>query len=299
MGKFYDEIPDFLIAWIRQQKMFWVATAPLSRTGHVNVSPKGYDDTFHIANESQVWYEDLTGSGVESISHLQENGRMTILFCAFEGPPRIVRLFGTGTVHEFDTPEYNDLIPVEKRRTGSRSVIVVDVHKVGTSCGFSIPFYTYKADRVFFNKVACMMESVDIKAESEVVIPARRTHATALPSCDQQPPCQATDELPVTDKGLKGFWVKHNKESIDGLPGLVTSFLSRRTFLPVAKDWGEDDLSISTGAKAKIQVKVAKTQATGIAKFVDTKLLLGFTLGVVASGLWANILRDVFRPKLP
>ncbi|KAJ3504594.1 hypothetical protein NLJ89_g7857 [Agrocybe chaxingu] len=279
MGKFYDEIPDFLIAWIKQQKMFWVATAPLAGFGHVNASPKGYDDTFHIVNENQVWYEDLTGSGVESISHLRENGRITILFCAFEGSPRIVRLFGTGTVHEFDTPDYKALIPVEKRHPGTRSAIVVDVHKVGTSCGFSIPFYTYKADRVFFRKVACMMESEDIKAESQIVIPARGTHTTAFPSC------------------LKGFWMKHNKESIDGLPGLLTSFLSRRNSLPVTKDWGEDDLTVSTGPNAKAQVKMAKSASIRVLQLVDAKLLVGFALGVVASGLWVSAVGEVLRSK--
>jgi len=110
MGAFYDEIPSFLVPWINAQKIFWVATAPLSEDGHVNVSPKGFENTMHVvlkevdtdgekkATSNAVWYEDLTGSGVETISHLRENGRITIMFTAFEGPPRIVRLFGTGTV---------------------------------------------------------------------------------------------------------------------------------------------------------------------------------------------------------
>lgn len=103
---------------------------------------------FHIVNPRQVWYEDLTGSGesesvveclswktrpgVETISHLRENGRITVLFNAFEGPPRIARLYGRGTVYEFGTPEYNSFIPAESRKPGSRSVIVVDVYKVST-----------------------------------------------------------------------------------------------------------------------------------------------------------------------
>ena len=120
MGQYYDHIPGFLIPWINAQKIFWVATAPLSESGHVNVSPKGFERTMNVvldesedgqqleagpdgdddrlrkATSSHVWYEDLTGSGVETISHLRENGRITVLFTAFEGPPRIMRLFGTG-----------------------------------------------------------------------------------------------------------------------------------------------------------------------------------------------------------
>jgi hypothetical protein len=120
MGQFFDEIPENIIPWIQKQQMFWVATAPLTPSGHVNVSPKGYDDTFFIIDSHRVWYEDLSGSGMslsskigqtvvldrhtflveckgnETISHLRENGRITIMFNAFEGPPRIVRLFGTG-----------------------------------------------------------------------------------------------------------------------------------------------------------------------------------------------------------
>lgn len=122
MGQFYEEIPTFLVSWIHEQKMFWVATAPLSETAHVNVSPKGFEGTFHIASPTKVWYEDMSGSGtytpllflfrrtsstdyrirragVETIAHLRENGRITILFTAFEGPPRIARLFGTGMAH--------------------------------------------------------------------------------------------------------------------------------------------------------------------------------------------------------
>lgn len=124
MGKFFDEIPQFLIEWIVKQKMFWVASAPLSSTGFVNVSPKGVEGSFHLVSPTQVWFEDLTGSGtfricsflppqvvqlpqiltpyvwsgVETIAHLRENGRITVLFSAFEGPPRIVRIFGKGTL---------------------------------------------------------------------------------------------------------------------------------------------------------------------------------------------------------
>lgn len=115
MGKFFDEIPEFLFPWIKQQEAFWVATAPLNPDGHINVSPKGIRGCFHVVNANKVWYQDLSGSGesrllfagilavvanvligIETISHIRENGRITILLNAFEGPPRIVRLFGKG-----------------------------------------------------------------------------------------------------------------------------------------------------------------------------------------------------------
>lgn len=97
MGVFYETIPRSLIPWILDQKLFWVATAPLSASGHVNVSPKG-GQYFGVIDERTFWYMDLTGSGNETISHLHEPGneRITILFNAFEGPPRIIRLWGNG-----------------------------------------------------------------------------------------------------------------------------------------------------------------------------------------------------------
>ncbi|KAG5336867.1 hypothetical protein C0989_011722 [Termitomyces sp. Mn162] len=152
----FGEIPDFLIVWLEKQQMFWVASAPLTLDGLVNISPKGVEGTFHIANPRRVWYEDLSGSGVETISHIRENGRVTILFNAFEGPPRIVRLYGKGqvasfirkvrfayrvspgSVFEFGTSDYNTLLPEGIRHPGSRAVIVLDIFKVAT---VSIPFH--------------------------------------------------------------------------------------------------------------------------------------------------------------
>ncbi|KAF5360211.1 hypothetical protein D9757_011417 [Collybiopsis confluens] len=136
---------------MKKQHVFWVASAPLSADGHVNVSTKGLRGTFHVANAKRVWYEDMAGSGSETISHVRENGRITILFNAFEGPPRIARLHGkgvyeitseiqdsadryltSGTVCEFGTPQYNELLPPDDRHPGSRSIIVIDVERVST-----------------------------------------------------------------------------------------------------------------------------------------------------------------------
>lgn len=119
MGHSVDEIPNYVMEWIPKQHVFWVASAPLTADGHVNISPKGIDGTFHVVNSRQVWYEDLSGSGAfstiqlcyktcilrcipilgaETISHIRENGRITILFNAFDGPPRIIRLYGKGNI---------------------------------------------------------------------------------------------------------------------------------------------------------------------------------------------------------
>ena len=101
MGQFYDTIPPELVPWLLRQELFWVATAALSASAHVNVSPKGVRDSFHVAAPARVWYQDLSGSGAETVAHLRENGRVTLMFSAFEGPPRIVRLFGTGASPSF------------------------------------------------------------------------------------------------------------------------------------------------------------------------------------------------------
>ncbi|KAI1790498.1 hypothetical protein LXA43DRAFT_890910 [Ganoderma leucocontextum] len=194
MGKFYDTIPPELIPWILKQEVFWVATAPLSPEAHVNVSPKGVRDSFHLLSPTRVWYQDLSGSGVETISHLRENGRITLMFNAFEGPPRIVRLFGAGTVYEFGTPEYEKLIPPENRRPGSRAAIVIDVHKVGSSCGYAVPYYDFRGHRnallEFFDKRE-LADQKDAAAHSKT--------------------------------GLKAYWEEKNMKSIDGIPGLCVA----------------------------------------------------------------------------
>lgn len=154
MGAFYETIPQSMIEWIRQQKLFWVATAPLSGKGHVNVSPKG-GQYFGVSDEKTFWYMDLTGSGNETISHLLEpgNGRITVLFNAFEGPPKIVRLWGNGVVMENGTTEFGEFVDMHKVQCipGTRSIIQVDIHQVGSSCGFSVPFYDFKEFRPTLN----------------------------------------------------------------------------------------------------------------------------------------------------
>lgn len=155
MGAFHETIPERLFEWILAQKMFWIATAPLSGSGHINISPKGGSD-FGVADNKTFWYMDFSGSGAETIAHIYEpgNGRATVMFNAFEGPPRILRLYGRGEVLECGTDAYRDFIKKHDVTTapGSRSIILVHVHLVGTSCGFSVPFYEYKENRNTLNQ---------------------------------------------------------------------------------------------------------------------------------------------------
>jgi hypothetical protein len=146
MAKQYDAITDELRAWIEAQHMFFVASAPLSAEGHVNVSPKGLD-TFRILGPRRVAYLDLTGSGNETSAHLQENGRITFMFCAFAGPPRILRLYGRGRVALPGSPLWAELRPLFPDLPGARQIIAAAIHRVQTSCGFAVPNYTYRGQR--------------------------------------------------------------------------------------------------------------------------------------------------------
>ncbi len=132
--------------WIEAQHMFFVASAPLAADGHVNVSPKG-GDTFRILDEHTVAYLDLTGSGVETIAHLAENGRITIMFCAFEGRPKIVRLQGRGDVVRPADDEFDQLVALFPDLPGVRSVIRIRIDRMASSCGFGVPLMTFDADR--------------------------------------------------------------------------------------------------------------------------------------------------------
>ena len=146
MGKVYDSITPELSAWIREQQVFFVATAPLASTGHVNTSPKGLD-CLRVINPQQVAYLDGTGSGAETIAHLRENGRIVLMFCAFSGPPKIVRLHGKGTVITKTSPDWTDWSTRFPAMSAPRSVIVIDVARVSDSCGYGVPIMEYKEDR--------------------------------------------------------------------------------------------------------------------------------------------------------
>jgi hypothetical protein len=145
MATAYDEISDDLAQWIGAQPMFFVATAPADG-GHVNVSPKGLD-TLRVLGPTRVVYLDLTGSGIETIAHLRDNGRITLMWCAFEGAPRIARAYGTGRVHGVGTPEFDALATHFAPIPGMRSIIEVDVERVSTSCGYAVPLMQFEGQR--------------------------------------------------------------------------------------------------------------------------------------------------------
>jgi hypothetical protein len=146
MATTYAQLDDKLIAFIRRQKLFFVATAPLSADGSVNLSPKGYD-SLAIIDERTLAYLDLGGSGIETHAHLRENGRITLMFCAFEGAANILRVYGHGVSTAFDDPGFAEkmaLFPAFKR---ARGVITIHVTRVSDSCGWAVPFYEFKGER--------------------------------------------------------------------------------------------------------------------------------------------------------
>jgi len=146
MGKTFDRIDDGIAEFICAQHVFFVATAPLSAHGHVNLSPKGLD-SFRILDPFTVAYLDLTGSGIETLAHVKENGRLTIMFCAFSGPPQIVRIQGRAETIERDDAEFTALSQRFPEHPGARAVIRLAVTRVATSCGYSVPRYDYVGDR--------------------------------------------------------------------------------------------------------------------------------------------------------
>ena len=146
MGKLYETISADLAQWIAQQQMFFVATAPLAASGHVNVSPKG-GEAFKVIGPNEVVYQDYTGSGAETAAHVRENGRIVIMFCAFTGPPKIVRLHGQGSVITPNHARYGALTDLFPANVGTRAFIHITVTRVSDSCGFSVPFYEFKGPR--------------------------------------------------------------------------------------------------------------------------------------------------------
>jgi hypothetical protein len=178
MGKVFDGIDEKLAAWIGAQHMFFVATAPKDG-GHVNLSPKGLD-SFVVLGPKSVAYLDVVGSGAETIAHLRENGRITLMFCAFEGPPRIVRLYGRGEAIEPGDADFAELAARFPRYPSTRSVIRVALTRIADSCGYGVPLYEYKGER---------------------------SHVADW--ADRKGP-----------EGLRVYQLEKNRESIDGLPAL-------------------------------------------------------------------------------
>jgi Pyridoxamine 5'-phosphate oxidase len=147
MAKVFDEISDGLREFIEAQPVFFVATAPSGSGGHVNVSPKGGRGLFRVTGPLGFAYVDLMGSGVETIAHLRENGRITLMVCAFSGPPQIVRLHGRGEVVRPRDPGFDELARLFPDLPGTRTIIRVAVERVGSSCGFAVPLMSYEGER--------------------------------------------------------------------------------------------------------------------------------------------------------
>ena len=146
MGKSYAGITPELSAWIERQHMFFVATAPLAGDGLINCSPKGMD-TFRILGPRDVAYLDLTGSGIETIAHARENGRIVFMFCAFDGPPKIVRLHGTSEALLPGSLGYEALVGLFPAHSGRRAIVRATLTRVGDSCGYAVPRYAHAGDR--------------------------------------------------------------------------------------------------------------------------------------------------------
>jgi len=152
MAKLFDRIDDHHRAWIARQAMFFVATAPLSAEGHVNVSPKGPIGSFAVLDDHTVAYLDVNGSGIETIAHLRENGRIVVMFCAFDGPPRILRLHGRGEAIVASDPRFAE---VEARAEfenlsideAKRAVVLIAVERVSDSCGYGVPLMSFEGMR--------------------------------------------------------------------------------------------------------------------------------------------------------
>jgi Pyridoxamine 5'-phosphate oxidase len=146
MAQELPALTDKLIAWIGEQPVFFVASAPSGPDGHVNLSPKGLD-SLRVLDPTHVAYLDLTGSGAETIAHLRENGRITVMWCAFEGPARILRLAGQGEVVTPDDPRFAGLAGRFPAHPGARAVIVVEADRIATSCGHAVPQMRLEGDR--------------------------------------------------------------------------------------------------------------------------------------------------------
>lgn len=183
--KLYETLEPKIIEFIEKQKVFFVATSPLASEGHINLSPKGYDDSFVILDDKTIAWLDIGGSGIETLAHLKENGRITIMFCAFEGPANILRLFGQGEAVQFDDPRFADLMKLFPAYDKARSVVVVKLDRIQDSCGWGVPFMDYKGERDQLKRYA--------------------------------------DNPAKTQEDWKAKWRNGNAVSIDGLPGIEGS----------------------------------------------------------------------------
>jgi hypothetical protein len=193
MGKVFERIDEHQREWIARRELFFVGTAPLAGDGRVNCSPKGPMGTFRVLGDHTVANLDLVGSGAETVAHLRENGRIVVMFCAFDGPPRILRLHGRGEVIPADDPRFEDLYAradfeaphefVEARR----AVILIEVERISDSCGYGVPLMSYEGEREH--------------AEKSVAKKLRVGGATAMADYVAERNSESIDGLPAFDVG--------------------------------------------------------------------------------------------------
>lgn len=184
MGKVHERIDGRLREFVLAQPVFFVATAPSSPDGHVNVSPKGVAGSFAVLDDHTVAYLDLTASGAETIAHLRDDGRITLMFCAFAGPPNIVRLHGRGRFVTLYDEEFARLLPLFPETRGARAVVVVDVHRVSDSCGYGVPLMDYVGER---DLLPAHMERKGPDGRAEYRRRKNRTSIDGLPAFDHDP----------------------------------------------------------------------------------------------------------------
>ena len=197
MSSLRPEIDSDLAVWLETQPVFFVATAPLSGDGHVNCSPKG-GTCLKVLGPRRVVYQEATGSGVETIAHLRENGRIVLMFCSFQGDPKIVRLHGRGEVIRLGHHDFEGLHRLFPDRVGTRSYIQIDVTRVSDSCGFGVPLMTIQAPRDILEKWCAS------RGPEGVVDYQRRKNARSidgLPALDgdfapPEPPAVLVPEVP-------------------------------------------------------------------------------------------------------
>jgi hypothetical protein len=176
VGKVYERIDEHQREWVAKQPLFFVGSAPLDGDGHVNVSPKGPIGTLRVLDDHTVAYLDMVGSGAETVAHIRENGRIVVMLCAFEGPPRIVRFHGRGEVIPADDERFAELYEragfeaphdVEAAR---RAIILVDVTRISDSCGYGVPLMSYEGQRPHMEAWAEKKIRVGGEAEIEAYV---------------------------------------------------------------------------------------------------------------------------------
>jgi hypothetical protein len=186
MGKEFQEIDESIQRWIERQRLFFVSTAPLADDGRVNCSPKGLDG-LRVLGPRQIAYVDVGGSGIETVAHLKENGRIVIMLCAFDGPPKIFRFYGRGRPVEPHDADFEKLVAMFPNMPAIRNFIVVDIECIRDSCGYGVPLYDFKCER----------ESLKNWCESN------------------------------TEDELLEYRIERNALSLDGLPGLDVNRAAR------------------------------------------------------------------------